>query len=116
MKSRAIKTIALSLFVLAQSGCWLVAAGAGAEAAYVTTQDDRTAGETVVDQRISTEVKTRLIASSDVSGGNINVDTNKRIVTLRGFVQSEKELTAALEIARSVDGVSGVVSKLSYQP
>ncbi|MCC6955044.1 MAG: hypothetical protein IT290_13080 [Deltaproteobacteria bacterium] len=69
-------------------GCWAVAAGAGAEAAYVATQEDRTAGETIDDQRIPATVKSRLLADRTVSGMDINVDTFRRVVVLKGVVES----------------------------
>lgn len=94
------------------AGCWAVAAGAGAEAAYVATQPDRTALETLQDQSITSSVKTRLLADPAVSGLDINVDTFKSTVTLRGMVRSEEERSRALSIARETSGVEAVVSKL----
>ena len=106
----------LGVISLGLGGCLAAAAGVGAEAAYVTTQEDRTAGETLTDQRITTTVKTQLLAASDVPGRDINVDTDKSVVTLRGFVREPQEARRAVEIARSVSGVREVVSKLDYQP
>ena len=100
------------LTLLALSGCWAVAAGAGAEAGYVGAQESRTTGETIDDQRITAEVKTNLLADRDVSGFDINVDTFKRVVTLRGFVDSEFEANKAASIARSISGVRDVHSQL----
>jgi len=102
----------LGFGLMALSGCWGVAAGAGAEAAYVTTQENRTAGETFDDQRITAEIKTRLLADPDVSGLKINVDTFKKAVTLKGFVSSGFEAERALTIARGVSGVTSVQSSL----
>lgn len=94
------------------SSCILAAAGAGAEAGYVASQGSRTAGETIDDQRITSVVKTRLLADPEVSGLDINVDTFKKDVTLRGFVDSSREAERATEIARSVSGVQSVKSTL----
>lgn len=94
------------------SACWLVAAGAGAEAAYVGTQENRSAGETVDDQLIVASVKTRFLADPDISGFDINVDSYKGIVTLRGYVESAREIERATGVALGVSGVKQVVSKL----
>lgn len=111
-KNPLASTIFSTTILFSMSGCLLAAAGAGGEAAYVLTQPDRTASETLVDQRITTAVKTRLLADRTVSGLDINVDTFKTIVTLKGVVDSEAKVTRALEIARTTDGVNDVKSKL----
>lgn len=97
-------------------GCWVAAAGAGAEAGYVLTQEDRTATETVNDQRITAAVKTRLLSDTRVAGLDINVDTFKAAVTLRGVVKTAKEAEAAVALAESVNGVRDVSSKLAIMP
>lgn len=109
------RLIALPVLVastLSFSGCLLAAAGVGAETAYVATQDDRTVEQTLTDQRITASVKTKLLADSRVSGLNINVDTFKSSVTLKGFVHSQNEADAAIQLAKSVNGVSSVETKL----
>lgn len=105
----------LMLATVSLSGCFLFAAGAGAEAGYVASQDEKTTGETIDDQLIVSSIKTRLLASSKVSGLNMNVDSSKGVVTLRGFAKTEAEREKAIEIARSVSGVRDVVSKLDLQ-
>ena len=109
---------ALSGFFLlmGMGGCVVAAAGAGAEAGYVLTQEDRTATETVNDQRITAAVKTRLLSDSRVAGLDINVDTFKSGVTLRGAVKSTEEADAAVALAESVSGVREVSSKLAILP
>ncbi len=110
-----INVAGLMVVTTSLSGCFLFAAGAGAEAGYVASQDEKTAGETIDDQLIVTSIKTKLLASSKVSGMNMNVDSTKGIVTLRGFAQTHEERQKAIEIARSVSGVKDVVSKLTLQ-
>jgi len=97
---------------LCLGGCWLAAAGAGAEVAYVATQEDRSVAETIDDQGIVSSVKVKLLADSTVSGLDINVDSFKGVVTLKGVVASQKEATQAIALARSVKGVKAVQSKL----
>ena len=113
MMQRLIVLVVLLGATFSLSGCWLVAAGAGAEGGYIAAQDDRTAGETIDDQRITASVKTKLLADSDVSGLDINVDTFKKNVTLRGSVRTRDEANKAYELAQSVDGVRRVTSKLA---
>lgn len=114
-KSNTLKIIALTALILPSAGCWVAAAGVGAEAGYVAAQEDRTAGETIDDQRITASVKTKLLADSDVSGLSINVDTFKRVVTLKGIVGSQYEADKAMSLARSVSGVRNVESKLHVE-
>lgn len=100
------------IVIMSLSGCWAAAAGVGAEAGYVFSQEDRTAGETMNDQLIVSSIKTKLLADSDVSGLDINVDSHKGQVQLKGFVNSQKEIEEAIRIAKSVSGVKGVTPRL----
>lgn len=100
---------------LALQGCWLFAAGAGAEAGYVASQEDRSVSQTMSDQRITTEVKSRLIADRDVPGLNINVDTYKGKVSLHGTVRDPAQAERAVAIAREVAGVQAVSTEIKVQ-
>ncbi len=99
----------------ALNGCLLAAAGVGAEAGYVASQEDRNPSETLNDQRISSSVKTLLLSDPKVSGLDINVDVHKSVVTLRGFIDSSEEADAAISLAQSVSGVSEVKSQLVFK-
>lgn len=115
MSSLSTQTaLAISLVIsLSLSGCVLLAAGAtGAEAGYVLTQEDRTPNETLNDQRITASIKTRLIADPEVSAMDINVDTHKGLVRLKGVVDRNSQIDRAIEIARSVKGVNDVIPDL----
>jgi osmotically-inducible protein OsmY len=94
------------------SGCIPAAIGLGAEAGYVATQSDRTTEEVLTDQVLVTKVKAKLIADSIVPGFDINVDSHKSIITLRGALRSRAQIDRAVEIADNTDGVVEVVSKL----
>lgn len=93
-------------------GCLAAAAGAGAEAGYIASQEERTMGETLDDQRITSTVKSKLLADKNVSGLEINVDTFKRHVTLKGTVKSAYEAERAIKLARETSGVRDVKSEL----
>ena len=116
MKNILVNLITLTVTLTCTSGCWLVAAGAGAEAGYVASQESRTTGETVQDQLIVTKVKSALLADQEVSGLDINVDSFKSSVTLKGVVETVAEADRAIRIARTTSGVKNVVSKLVVQP
>lgn len=112
MRTGILIGIFLTSVVGGLSGCWLVAVGAGAEAGYVAAQEDRTVSETLTDQRITSTVKTKLLADPDISGFDINVDTDQGVVTLKGFVKSTAAADRAIYLAESVEGVKRVIPKL----
>ena len=69
-------------------------------------------GEVISDGWITGHVKTRFIGEDSLKGSHINVDTNEHVVTLKGTVPSAAGRTRAVELARSTDGVHGVVDDL----
>lgn len=106
------RVLMLLLLTASLGGCLLAAAGAGAEAGYVLTQEDRTAKETMQDQLLVSKVKSALIADSQISGLDINVDSFKGIITLKGVVKNNLDRQKAFDIASNVKGVKGVKTKL----
>jgi hyperosmotically inducible protein len=66
----------------------------------------------IEDARITTMVKMALAKDELVSSSNINVDTTNGSVTLNGKVSSHRKADRAVEIARSIEGVKRVRSKL----
>lgn len=106
------KFFLISLIIVSFNGCLLAALGVGAEAGYVASQEDRTVKETLNDQAIVSTVKTKLLANSEVSGLDINVDSFKGVVTLKGVVGTQAEVSKAIAIASGVSGVKSVRSKL----
>lgn len=102
-------TLVLPLFL---SGCplALVAGGAGG---YAVGTDERTVGQQADDAVLTSRVKTRLIADSDVRGMHIDVDTLEGHVTLSGKVRSRVEAARAEALAREVEGVLSVRSLLT---
>lgn len=108
-----IYLMGLLLAAGSQTGCFLaVVGGAGAEAGYVATQKERSAGETVSDQWLHTKVKSALLAEKGVHSGDIDVDVFKGEVTLKGVLPSEPSKKAALRAAAGVQGVKKVHDKL----
>ena len=65
-------------------------------------------GEYVDDSVITTKVKAAIFNEPTLKSNEINVETFKGIVQLSGFVSSEANERKAIELARSVKGVSSV--------
>jgi hyperosmotically inducible periplasmic protein len=78
-----------------------------------STESPRGVGQKLDDAGITAKVKAALLASSDVNGTAINVDTEQGRVTLKGKVSDKAEIDRAIQIARAVDGVKEVDSQLS---
>ena len=69
-------------------------------------------GEAVTDAWITTKVKADLLATADVAGSSIDVDTKHGVVTLNGTVKSKAEAEKAVSVAKGIKGVVKVTSKL----
>jgi hyperosmotically inducible protein len=65
------------------------------------------------DAGITTAVKTKLAADTEVKASQINVDTADKVVTLTGAVDTQAAKTRANEIARDTKGVLRVVDNLT---
>lgn len=70
----------------------------------------------VDDAVLSTKVKTAFINDLVIGEARIDVETSKGVVTLSGRVKSKDEETKAVELARTVKGVTDVKSTLQIQP
>ena len=60
------------------------------------------------DTWITTKVKSSLLADSDVSGLDIEVETVNGVVTLSGQVDQQMQIDEATRIAREIEGVTDV--------
>lgn len=69
---------------------------------------DRSAGEVISDSWITTKVKSQLVADRDVSGLDISVETREGVVSLTGEAKNQTQVSKAVQIARSTDGVKRV--------
>lgn len=75
---------------------------------YLASEEGRTVGEVTDDSAIHVRVKTGLTFARGVNGLRIDVDVREGVVTLSGRVNSEKQRTRALRLARGVPGVRDV--------
>jgi hyperosmotically inducible periplasmic protein len=73
----------------------------------------RDAKANLSDAGLTAKVKTRLGTDNRVHATHIDVDTNNKVVTLKGNVASDAERQAAVEVARGTDGVADVVDHLT---
>ncbi|WP_256661968.1 MULTISPECIES: BON domain-containing protein [Gammaproteobacteria] len=64
--------------------------------------------EPVTDTWITTKVKSDLLATRNVSGTDIKVETRNGVVSLSGTVKSQAERDKAVATARAIKGVKSV--------
>jgi len=81
-------------------------------AACASTSKQGSTGEYVDDSVITTKIKSQLAADDFLKSFQISVETYKGIVQMSGFVDSQKTVDKAGEIARSVKGVTSVKNDL----
>lgn len=76
------------------------------------TVGERTVGSWADDVMISSKVKTKLIANSEIKAGDIDVSSSQGVVTLIGRVSSKLIKSDAERIARETKGVTDVNNEL----
>ena len=81
-------------------------------AACASTRTQESAGEYVDDSVITTKVKSMLAADDFLKSFEISVETYQGTVQLSGFVNSQKAVNKANEIAKSVKGVKSIKNDL----
>ncbi|OON60909.1 hypothetical protein B0920_18385 [Massilia sp. KIM] len=67
------------------------------------------------DAALTGKVKASLVADKDLSAMDINVDTEKGVVMLNGFVPSKAEAAKAEKVAKGVEGVTSVKNNLKVK-
>ena len=73
------------------------------------------AGAFVDDSYLTTAVKTKLAANEGLKSFDIKVITNAQVVTLIGVVPTAALRDQAVTVAKSVDGVKGVVDNIEVK-
>ncbi|KGO98850.1 BON domain-containing protein [Novilysobacter defluvii] len=77
--------------------------------------DEMDSDQPVEDTWITTKVKSSLLADTDTSGLQIEVETNNGVVGLSGQLDSQEQVDAAVRIAEGIEGVVEVdASDLNY--
>lgn len=77
--------------------------------------ETRTVGELTDDSAIQLKVKTLLVRDKLLDGWRLDVDVDRGVVGLEGWVATEEMRLRALEIANSVKGVRSVEDRLEVQ-
>lgn len=76
------------------------------------TVGERTVGDWVDDTLISSRLKAKLIADTDVRASDIDVSSSQGVVTLIGRVRTSAMKQDAERIARGIEGVTDVHNEL----
>ncbi|MEN0580720.1 molecular chaperone OsmY [Phytobacter palmae] len=69
-------------------------------------------GNFMDDSAITAKVKAALVDHEDIKSTDISVKTEKKVVTLSGFVESQAQAEQAVTVAKGVGGVASVSDKL----
>jgi len=102
------------LFVIAMSmGCAPLVIGGAVAGGYKVAREERSVGKIIDDANITATIKTELMHDPIVNAGKIDVDTIEGNVTLTGTLDDQKQITRAVEIAKSIEGVKSVKNNLS---
>jgi len=96
-------------------GCFVLLMMIAALVACASTSKQEGAGEYVDDSVITTKVKSLLAADDFLKSFEIGVETYKGTVQLSGFVDSQKAIDKAGEIASGVKGVKSVKNNLNVK-
>jgi osmotically-inducible protein OsmY len=65
-------------------------------------------GEYIDNTVITSKVKAAIFGEESLKSSEINVETFKGVVQLSGFVNSQADINKAVEVARTVKGVTSV--------
>jgi hyperosmotically inducible periplasmic protein len=76
------------------------------------TVGERTVGDWVDDTLISSRLKAKLIADTDVRASDVDVSSSQGVVTLIGRVRTSEMKKDAERIARGINGVTDVHNEL----
>jgi hyperosmotically inducible periplasmic protein len=101
---------------VAVTGCAPALVGAGAVGGYALAQDERPVGEIASDAVVTSRINTAYAQDEVVSAWDINVDTDRGHVTLRGTVPNRAAIDRAVRIASAQKGVESVQARLEVIP
>jgi hyperosmotically inducible protein len=73
-----------------------------------STSKSEGTGEYIDDSVITAKVKAAVLNDTNLKSVEINVETFKGVVQLSGFVNSEADISRAVDVARKVNGVKSV--------
>jgi osmotically-inducible protein OsmY len=97
-----LATLVFSFLLLAVAGC-------------ASTPKSEGTGEYIDDTVITTKVKAGIFNEPTLKSRELNVETFKGIVQLSGFVSSQADISKAIEVAHSVNGVKSVKNDMKIK-
>lgn len=76
------------------------------------------ADKRISDDLIYDNVKRRLAEDSEVKGGGLDIDVKQGVVTLRGKLETQRQIDKAARLTKKVNGVKKVINEiqLSLKP
>lgn len=80
-----------------------------------STPKQESTSEYIEDSVITTRVKSAILGEKTLESVEINVETYKGIVQLSGFVNSNKDMSTAVEVASKVLGVKSVKNDMRHK-
>ena len=89
-----------------------LAVSLGSVVGCASTSTKEGTGEYVDDSVITTKVKAAIFNEPTLKSAEINVETFKGAVQLSGFVNSQADINKAVEVTRSVKGVTSVKNNM----
>lgn len=92
---KLVSTLIAALMLSAVVGC-------------TTTAPRETTSEYISDSMLTASVKTAILREQSLKVAEINVETFKGVVQLRGFVSSAENISTAMNVTRGVKGVQSV--------
>ena len=98
--------------MLKRLSAFLVAALIVSALGCASQSEPQSPGAYMDDSWITTKVKTAILNEPSLKVMQINVETYKGVVQLSGFVDSAASQAKAVEVARSVQGVTSVKNDL----
>jgi osmotically-inducible protein OsmY len=72
----------------------------------------KTAAERQADKDLTDQVQTTLNSDKNLYARHINLRADSGVVTLSGYVWTPEEMSAAVQIAENVSGVTKVVNRM----
>jgi len=81
----------------------------------ILVDDKRSLGEITDDTAITSSINVKYVMDELVSALDVNVDTNRGVVTLNGLVANQASATRAVDLALSTSNVTKVISNLTIR-
>ena len=113
LRQSTIFMVLICFICSAGCGCAPAVLGTAAVGTYKGVTDKRTTGTMLDDSIITAKVKSKLIASKQVSARHIDVDTLKGVVYLSGVVKTAFQKKEVNKITNDVPGVTGIQNQLA---